>query len=89
MKDLRHLERLLKPLANKRRLAALQNIKRHGELSVSEVAAVLRISLQATSRHLQLLARADIIESDQRSLTVYYSLAKTQHPSVLALVESL
>ena len=89
MNDLRHLERMLKPLANKRRLAALRCIKQRKEASVGEIAAELRISIQATSRHLQLLARADIIESDQRSLTVYYALAKTQHPSARALIDSL
>ena len=89
MKDLRDFERILKSLANKRRLAALRSIKRHKEAMVSEIAAELKISIQATSRHLQLLARADIIESDQRGLSVFCRLAKVQHPSIRALIDLL
>ena len=89
MKDLRELERILKPLANKRRLVALRTIKQRREASVGQIAEELKISIQAASRHLQLLARSDIIDSDQRSLSVYYTLAKVQHPSIRALIDSL
>lgn len=89
MTNLRDLERLLKPLANKRRLFALSIIKERKEANVSEIATELRLSIQATSRHLLQLYRADIIQPEQRSLSVYYTLVKNQHPSIRALINSL
>ncbi len=89
MNNFRDLERLLKPLANKRRLSALSIIKRRKEVTVGEIAQELKLSIQATSHHLQLLARADIIESEQRSLSVFYSIAKSNNPVLKPIIDSL
>lgn len=75
MKD---LERLLKAIANKRRLSILKFLKQHGELSVGEIAERIQLSLKSTSRHLSVLAGADIVEKEQRSTSMFYQLAKIE-----------
>lgn len=69
------LERPIKALANRRRLAMLQYIKKRKEASVGEIADALRLSIKATSKHLGILAAADIVEREQRSLQIFYRLS--------------
>lgn len=74
---MKELEKPLKALANRRRLAILKYLKQNREASVGEIAGAIKLSLRATSKHLGLLAAADILDKEQRSLAVYYHLA---HP---------
>ena len=86
---MKELERMLKALANRRRLAILQYLKRHREASVGEVADVIKLSLKATSKHLSILAACDLVDKDQRSLQMFYRLSRVHHSpckDVLALL---
>jgi DNA-binding transcriptional ArsR family regulator len=69
-------EKVLKALANRRRLAVLEFLKHRHEASVSEIARGIHLSVKATSKHLGLLSGAGIIEKEQRSLLVFYRLKK-------------
>jgi len=71
------MDKLLKALANKRRLAIVQLLKTHKQRSVSELARGIKLSLRSTSRHLSLLRHANIVECEQRGLTVFYALSST------------
>lgn len=73
--NLTRLERPLKALANRRRLAIVQFIKRRKEASVGDIADALKISFKATSKHLGLLVAADILEREQRSLQMFYKIS--------------
>ncbi len=75
---MKELERTLKALANRRRLAIVRSLKEAGELSVSEIAERIHLSLKATSKHLGVLTAADIVEREQRSLRMIYSLSVQQ-----------
>ncbi len=75
MKD---LEKLLKALANRRRLAILKYLKENGEASVGSIAEAIDVSFQATSKHLARLSALDIIDREQRSLQMFYYLNKDQ-----------
>ena len=68
-------ERILKALANKRRLAIVKYLRNRREASVGEVAEAIHLSFGATSKHLIILASADILEKEQRSLLMFYSLS--------------
>lgn len=68
------LEKLLKALANKRRLMIIRAVKK-GELSVGEIADKIHLSFKSTSRHLGLLAAADLVEREQRNTQVFYRLS--------------
>jgi DNA-binding transcriptional ArsR family regulator len=83
MKD---LEKIYKALANRRRLSILKFLKDKREASVSDIAAYLRLSFRSTSKHLAVLKAAEVIEREQRSLSVFYSLNSTLHPIVKHLL---
>ena len=72
---MKELEKILKALANKRRLAILKYLKAAKEASVGDIAEEINLSLKSTSRHLGVLATADILDKEQRSLQVFYRLA--------------
>lgn len=67
-------ERILKALANRRRLAILKALEKH-ELSVSEISRSIKLSFRATSKHLCILANSDILDRRQESLNVYHRLS--------------
>lgn len=68
------LERILKALANRRRLAILRFLKKKKEASVGDIAGEIKISFNATSKHLLLLAASGIVDREQKGLQMYYSL---------------
>jgi len=73
--DDRGLERVLKALANRRRLAMVRYIGKQKEATVGEVAGHMKLSFKATSKHLALLAAAGILEKDQRSKLMFCRIA--------------
>ncbi|MDP3727587.1 MAG: metalloregulator ArsR/SmtB family transcription factor [bacterium] len=77
MKD---LERPLRAMANRRRLAILKYLKQNREAPVADIAGAIRLSFKATSKHLAVLAAADLVERDQRSLQMFYRIASDLKP---------
>lgn len=79
------LEKILKGLANRRRLQIIQHLKKNKEASVGNIAKAIKLSFRSTSRHLIILAAADIVEKEQRRLMVFYSLS----PSLSSAIKSV
>ena len=77
------LERGLKVLANRRRLAILNLLRKKKEANVGNIADAIRLSFTSTSKHLTMLERAGFIEKEQRSVSVFYRLAPDA-PRILA-----
>ena len=71
----KEFERVLKALANKRRLAIMRLLKKRKELPVGDIASAIKLSFKATSRHLAVLFAADIVEREQRSVQMFYRIA--------------
>lgn len=86
---MKELERTLKALSNKRRLAILKCLQGTKEMSVSALAGAIKLSFKSTSRHLTVLRNADIVEGNQRSLSVFYSLVKEQSPVARFIISKL
>ncbi len=82
-------EKILKVLANKRRLAIIAYIKHKKEAPVWEISRAIGLSFKSTSRHLALLAAADILEREQRSLEMFYSLAADLRPLARIIIDRL
>ncbi len=82
---MKQLERILKGLANRRRLAIIKLLARSKELPVASIADRIHLSFTSTSKHLSLLHHLDIVERRQESLVVYYRLADVL-PSVARLL---
>ncbi len=88
MKD-KEMERILKALANGRRLAIVRFLKKKGEQTVGDIAEHIRLSFKATSKHLAVLYAANIVEREQRSLQMFYSLSPELHPIAKYISNSL
>lgn len=86
---MRDLERVYKAFANRRRLAILKLLCQKRELTVSSLAKAIKLSLKATSKHLNILANADILEKEQRRLQVYYRLNSTATKAVCTLLKPI
>lgn len=85
----RELERILKALANKRRLAIISFLRKRKEANVGEVAETIHLSIKSTSRHLAVLSGVDILDREQRSSEVFYRLSDLIPGVFSALVKSL
>jgi len=75
IKNERELERVLKALANKRRLNILAFLSAKKEASVGQISEHLKLSFKATSKHLSVLFGAGVVDKEQRSVQVIFSLA--------------
>ena len=89
MTNMKELEKTLKALANKRRLAVVQYLKEHKTASVAEIAEAINLSFKATSKHLCILAACDIVDKEQKSVQMFYSLARLQKPAARSILHIL
>lgn len=69
-------EKILKALANRRRLKIIKYLNQNKKASVGELAEHLGLSFKSTSKHLAVLKSADIVEVEQMSLMCFYSLVQ-------------
>ena len=76
---MKKVEKILKALANRRRLAIVKYLNKVRKASVGDIADEIRLSFKATSKHLVLLSSADIIEKEQVSLRMIYRLSSPLH----------
>jgi DNA-binding transcriptional ArsR family regulator len=78
----KNLEKMLKALANRRRLAMLAYLKEAKKANVNAVAKELRVSAKTASRNLVILERAGIVEKEPWHQHVIYRLTKSPRPFV-------
>ncbi len=86
MKD---LERIYKAFANRRRLAIVSFLKKEREAKVGAIAVKINLSFKATSKHLGVLASANIVDKEQRSLEMYYRIASDLHQHAKQVISLL
>ena len=86
---MKELERTYKAFANRRRLAILKLLCRRRECTVSDVAHAIKLSFKATSKHLNILANAEILDREQRSLEMYYRLNSDTNDTVRQLLRPI
>ena len=72
----KELERIFKVFGNRRRIAIVLYLQRRKEATVGDVAELITLSFKATSKLLIILAAAGIVESEQRSLQMFYKISK-------------
>lgn len=85
---MQHLEKLLKALANEKRLKILELLKGRRVLNVGEIAKMLDIPLNTVSRHLRILEAVDIVSHTRKRTEIYYKLSK-YHNAVIRNVMSI
>ncbi len=72
---MKEYEKILKALANRRRLQILKYLKDKKQGTVTALAGHLKLSFKSTSKHLAVLFGAGIVDKEQRSLTMIYYIA--------------
>ena len=82
-------EKVLKALANRRRLSILKYLKEKKEATVGELAAKIKLSFKSTSKHMAVLSAADIVEKDQKNLSMFYYISSKQSPVSKNILELL
>ena len=85
----KELEKILKSLANKRRLTILSLLKNQKEATVGFIAEKIKLSYKATSKHLGLLSSANILEKDQRSSQMFYKMSSNTPESARRIINLL
>lgn len=85
----KEVEIVLKALANRRRLSIIRILKKKHEASVGEIAENIKLSLKATSKHLNLLFSAGLLEKEQRSLQMFYSISSNCHKMARVILNLL
>lgn len=73
---MKEYEKILKALANRRRLQILKYLKDKKQATVTAIAGHLKLSFKSTSKHLAVLFGAGIVDKEQKSLAMIYSIAK-------------
>ena len=66
-----------KALGNINRLKIIQMLSGGRNMSVSEIADAIKVSIKSTSRHLSILRNLDLLESEGKDGRVFYSLSKS------------
>lgn len=87
--DERELEKMLKALANKRRILILKILKKRKKISMGNMAKEIKLSFRSTSKHFSILYAVDLVEKEQDGLTMYYSLSPKLHKiasNILSLI---
>ncbi len=84
----KEVDRTLKALANKRRLAVVKYLHSKGQASVGVIAEEIKLSFKSTSHHLLILFAADLLEREQTNTTILYRLARPISP-ILKIVLSI
>lgn len=86
---MKKLEKILKALANRRRLAILKYLKENRQAPVGEISHEINLSFKATSKHLSILSALDIVDKEQRSLQMFYRLSDNQEAPVKYIISLL
>ena len=89
MTDGKKLEKILKALANHRRLAILKYLLVKKSGTVGDIAGIIKLSFKSTSRHLAILRGGEIVEREQVGVLANYSLAQPVDPIVRTVISRL
>jgi DNA-binding transcriptional ArsR family regulator len=82
------VSRLLKSLANERRLLILCHLIQ-GEKSVGELEKLVGLSQSALSQHLARLRKEALVTTRREAQTIFYSVASNEARAVLATLYEL
>ncbi|MEK7194145.1 MAG: metalloregulator ArsR/SmtB family transcription factor [Patescibacteria group bacterium] len=85
----KQFEKILKSLANKRRLLILSFLKKNEEATVGNIAENIKLSFRATSKHLSVLSLSDIVDKEQRGPYIFYSINRNYPDLAKAIIQFL
>ena len=68
-------EKILKALANRRRLRIIKYLKDKKLATVTNISVHIKLSFKSTSKHMAVLFGAGIVDKEQKNLSMLYSVA--------------
>ncbi|OGI64855.1 hypothetical protein A3H53_04765 [Candidatus Nomurabacteria bacterium RIFCSPLOWO2_02_FULL_40_10] len=74
---MKEYEKILKALANRRRLQTIKYLKAEKQATVTDIAEHINLSFKSTSKHLAVLFSAGIVDKEQISLSMFYSIVES------------
>ena len=80
MKDLQRWTVVFKALANINRLKMISFLHKKGRLNVGDIAEELKISVTATSNHLVMLQKLQVLTSEGKDGHVFYTFNSQMPP---------
>jgi DNA-binding transcriptional ArsR family regulator len=81
--------RLLKLLANERRLLVLCKLAGAGEMTVGSLAAAVGLSQSALSQHLSLMREQGLVSFRRDGQTIYYAIADKGAERILSTLQEI
>ncbi len=87
-KDYRRLERIMKGVANHRRIQILDLLERQPELSLHEISEILNINLKTASEHVRRLSIAGLVMKRSAGTSVRHKLT-SRGVSILKFLRTL
>jgi DNA-binding transcriptional ArsR family regulator len=81
--------KIIKALANERRLRILSFLKSHKSRSVTAISGHIRLSLRSTSKHIGVLYAAGILEKQQTSTNVFCKIPSDIPPIARRIIDLL
>jgi DNA-binding transcriptional ArsR family regulator len=87
-KKIDDLARILKALANNKRLEILYHII-DSELSVGEIEKMVDLSQSALSQHLAVLRRENIVKTRRKAQTIFYVVKDENVKQILEMLKDL
>lgn len=73
------MEKTLKSVANRRRLAILNCLRGRKEMSVGGIARQIKLSFRSTSKHLAILYASGLLDREQRNVSMFYKMNLKGH----------
>ena len=89
MDKIRETEKILKALANRRRMAIVAHLRKASRSTPGGISEEIKLSFKATSKHLGVLYAAELVERKQFGLRIDYSLKQPLHRITKSALESL
>ncbi|MDP3661574.1 MAG: ArsR family transcriptional regulator [bacterium] len=84
---MKKLEKIMKAFGNISRLKIVKHLKAHTSASVVDISRNTKCSYKATSKHLSILFRVDVVDRQQSMYEMHYRIADSLDPSAKAIIE--
>lgn len=78
---------IFKALGNINRIKIIQMLSAGQSLSVTDIAAKIKVSIKSTSRHLMILRNLELLDSEGKNGHVFYSLNKNASTDMMRAVK--
>lgn len=87
-REIKDWTKIFKGFGNENRLKIIKILYSRKELSVSEIAAKIRLSLKSTSKHLIQLSQLGILQSEGKRGQVYYQLNPILDSKIIRMIQT-